>query len=250
MAQVTGATILHLDGAICAAWSDASRGDLRPSGQGPGDGDPLTRLAADVARSTGSTLERVAWLTQMHGTDVRTVPSDAPSTAGLESCHLGAGDASVSAMPGVALCVLTADCAPVALASPEGVYAAVHAGWRGLLDGVVEQTVEHMRRSGATAVTAALGPCIHPCCYEFADDALDRIADVYGDGVRATTAGGRPALDLPAGVSAAVAAAGARTVGGVDACTACGGGRYSHRARADVGRQALLVWSTAPGGPR
>ena len=250
MAQVSGATILHLDGAICAAWSDASRGDLRPGGPGPDDGEPLIRLAAEVARSTGGTLDRVAWLTQVHGTVVRDVPCDAPSSGGPVPCHLGAGDALVSARPGVALCVLTADCAPVALASPEGVFAAVHAGWRGLLDGVIERTVAHMRRAGATAVTAALGPCIHPGCYEFGDDALGRVADAYGDGVRARTTDGHTALDLPAAVSAAATVAGARMVGGVDACTACGGGRYSHRARADTGRQALLVWSTAARGTR
>jgi copper oxidase (laccase) domain-containing protein len=56
---------------------------------------------------------------------------------------------------------------------------------------------------------------------------------------------GRPALDLVAGIAAALTAVGGRLDDVVDVCTACGGGRYSHRARADAGRQALVVWSTA-----
>jgi copper oxidase (laccase) domain-containing protein len=147
----------------------------------------------------------------------------------------------------VALCILTADCAPLALASPEGIFGAVHAGWRGLLGGVVEATVARMRGWGATDVSAALGPCIHASCYEFSSADLDLVEAAYGPAVRGATTDGRPALDLGAAVAAAVGTAGARMVAGVDICTACGGGQFSHRARADTGRQALLVWSTAPG---
>jgi len=194
----------------------------------------------------------VAWLTQVHGSEVRGVPLEASpggSTGSPTLWHLGEGDALVAATPGVALCVLTADCGPLALASPEGVFGAVHAGWRGLVDGVVEQAVGRMRGWGATDVTAALGPCIHAPCYQFGVAELDRVAVAYGPAVRGTTLEGSPALDLVAGVTAAVTAAGARMVGGVDVCTSCGGGQFSHRSGGDTGRQALLVWSSAPAGP-
>ena len=248
MALAHGAIIRNLDGDVHAAWSDASKGDLRPTGPGPDDGIPLAGLARELGRTTGATTERVAWLTQVHGSGVRAVwweASPSGSTGIPALWHLGAGDAMVSMTPGVALCVLTADCGAVALSSPEGIFGAVHAGWRGLVDGVVEQAVDRMRGWGATDVTAALGPCIHAPCYEFGGAELDRIAAVYGPSVRGTTTDGGVALDLVAGVTAAATGSGARMVGGADVCTSCGGGYFSHRARADTGRQALLVWSSA-----
>jgi polyphenol oxidase len=158
----------------------------------------------------------------------------------------GPGDGLVSSDPSVSLAVLTADCAAIALGSPEGVFAAVHAGWRGLVGGVVEEAVRAMRAMGAGEVVGALGPCVHAGCYEFSEDDLATVASRFGDGVRSRTAAGRPALDIPAAVSASLAASQATETAGIDSCTACAGGYFSHRARADTGRQALIVWS-APG---
>ena len=253
MALIPGARILELTGGVHAAWSDASRGDLRPRGHehghGPRDGPALSAFAGDAAAAVGAPVADVFWATQVHGSrvlDIRVGPAPAPDGAAVSLMHAGAGDALVSDRPGIALCALTADCGALALASPDGVYAAVHAGWRGLLDGVVEAAVDRMRARGATEVVGALGPCIHAGCYEFSGPDLDAVADAYGDDVRATTSDGRPALDVPAGVAAALGRAGVRAVEGIDACTACGDGYFSHRARHDTGRQALLVWSGPP----
>lgn len=165
----------------------------------------------------------------------------------VDAVFAGAGDALVSRSSSCALTVFTADCASIALGSSEGVFAAVHAGWRGLLAGVVERAVAVMKQLGATEVAGALGPCIHADCYEFGEEDLAEVAAVHGDRVRSTSAAGRPALDLPAAVSAALEAGRVREVAGWDACTACSGGFFSHRARRDAGRQALAVWSSSPG---
>lgn len=251
MALVPGAAVRTLDGPVVAAWSDASRGDLRPPPDGAGHGGPLGELAAELARATRSRIDRVDWVTQVHGR--RVVVVDGPVHGGSRrdrpgaavTCrNLGAYDALVSASTGAALCVLTADCAPIALSSPEGVFGAVHAGWRGLVAGVVSEAVDAMRALGATEVSATLGPCIGAGCYEFSPEDLDVVASALGPAARATTTDGRPALDLVAAVTGAVTRAGAHPVEGIDVCTACGGGQFSHRARADTGRQALLVWST------
>lgn len=162
----------------------------------------------------------------------------------------GEGDALVSSAGGIGLAVLTADCASIALGSPEGMIGAVHAGWRGLVAGVVDRAVEAMAALGATEVVGALGPCIHPGCYEFDEPDLDRVAARLGDQVRGRTDSGRGALDLPAAVSVALAAAGARQIAGLDRCTGCTDGYFSHRARGDLGRQALVVWSQGTGGTR
>jgi purine-nucleoside/S-methyl-5'-thioadenosine phosphorylase / adenosine deaminase len=179
---------------------------------------------------------------QVHGSAVVVVGSGDPGRPRVRCA--GAADALVSASPATGLAVLVADCAPVALASPEGVFAAVHAGWRGVCAGVVERAVAAMRELGAGSVTGVRGPCIRPCCYEFTETDLEGVAARYGPAVRSRARSGAAALDLPAAVSAALAAAGASEREGVEECTACGGGYFSHRARRDPGRQALVVWRT------
>ena len=167
MTQTPGARAVELPGGVMAAWSDASRGDLRPTGHGPADGVPLVLLAGELAEATHSRVDKVAWVTQVHGSQVHAVQSEEKAFGlGPELLHLGEADALVSASSGVALCVLTADCAPLALASAEGVFGAVHAGWRGLHAGVVEAAVDRMRGWGATEIVGSLGPCIHVECYE------------------------------------------------------------------------------------
>ncbi|HEX2274427.1 MAG TPA: polyphenol oxidase family protein, partial [Acidimicrobiales bacterium] len=154
------------------------------------------------------------WLRQVHGDTVVTVSSPGEG-AGARA------DAAVTARPGCALAVFTADCAPVALASPEGVLGAAHAGWGGLLAGVLERTVDAMAVLGAGALSAVVGPCIEARCYEFGTEDLERVAASVGPEVRARTADGRPALDLVAGARAALARAGVENVDVVGRCTAC-----------------------------
>jgi copper oxidase (laccase) domain-containing protein len=200
----------------------------------------------------------VAWCTQVHGTTV--VVADGAARAGRPApgvpggrpavAHLGEGDALVAVGGDVALAVFTADCAPVALASPEGAFGAVHAGWRGLRDGVVAAAVDALRDLGATRVVGTLGPCIHADCYEFGADDLDTLAGRFGPTVRGTTSDGAPALDLPAAVTSALRSAGAEADPGPSTCTACGPDAFSHRARGDRGRTALLVWGPGPADGR
>jgi YfiH family protein len=238
---------------VRAAWSDTSAGDLRPTGEGSGDAACLEGWVARVTAVPSSRpVDRVHWMRQVHGSTVVLVPADDSPGSGafdvpspsVRAVLGGEADALVSGASSTALAVLTADCASIALGSPEGVFGAVHAGWRGLVDGVVERAVSAMRANGATEVVGALGPCIRPECYEFSPPDLDRVAGRLGDRVRAKTAAGRPALDLPAAVAAALAAAGARQQVVAVACTGCGNGYFSHRVRGDTGRQAMVVWSS------
>lgn len=100
---------------------------------------------------------------QVHGDEVVTV-SDA-----LERAERPRADAMVTAVPGVALGILTADCAPVLLADGEsGVIGAAHAGWRGALVGVTDAVIEGMIDLGAkrSGIRAAVGPCIAQDSYE------------------------------------------------------------------------------------
>lgn len=206
---------------MLARWTGRAEGNLRP-----GDGAE-TRWLRVVDRPW-------SWVRQVHGADVVTVAR--PGASAGEP-----GDALVTAEPGTCLAVFAADCAPVALASPEGMVGVAHAGWRGLVAGVIGQTVEAMRRLGATRVVAGLGPCIHPDCYEFRSEDLDRVAATLGDVVWARTSTGRPALDLPAGVRSELAAAGAELVVDLGRCTACSPDLFSYRG-GDDGHQAVVAW--------
>ena len=221
-------------------WSDRRAGDQRTVDTG----------SLPPAVPAGLSVHR---LRQVHGTDVMVV--DAPPPPGCSVWAPSAdgrppeGDAVVAVGSGSCVAVLTADCAPVALGSPEGIHSAVHVGWRGLVAGVIDRAVTTMRGLGATAVVAGLGPTIHPCCYAFGPADLDAVAAVAGAGVRSVTSDGGPALDLPAAVRARLRAAGAQVVVDVDRCTACGGDGFSHRLRRDEARQAVFVWSLARDGP-
>ncbi|MCL2393194.1 MAG: polyphenol oxidase family protein [Acidimicrobiaceae bacterium] len=174
-------------------------------------------------------------LRQVHGS--RVVHVEAPGHGEDEEA-----DAMVTAAPGVALAILTADCAPVAFSSREGIIGVAHAGWRGLAAGVLEATVGGMADLGATEVTATLGPCIHPCCYEFGAADLARLAERFGPDVEAVDRQGRPALDVPAAVAAALGDARVPLVEVIDVCTGCSQRFWSWRARQETGRQATVIW--------
>jgi YfiH family protein len=210
-------------------WTGRAEGDLRPA-------EPAT--AGRLDDLVGAP---VSWVRQVHGDRVVVVGGD-----GREVVRGAEGDALVTAEPDLPLAVLTADCAPVALASPEGVVAAVHAGWAGVVAGVVDRAVAAMRDLGATDVQGALGPCIRPECYRFGESDLERVVGALGPSVRGVTTSGAPALDLPAAVRAALARAGAELVADEGICTACAADDcYSHRARREPERQAMVVWRAA-----
>ncbi len=175
------------------------------------------------------------WLRQVHGAEVVTV-TRAGESAGTSA------DAAVTDVDDAPISVLTADCAPVVLVGDRAV-ATVHAGWRGLVAGVIEAAADRLRGLGAAPVAAVLGPCIHPAAYEFGGDDLDVVAARYGPTVRARTAAGTPALDMPAAVAAACVAAGWPAP---ERSTCTSDPRfYSHRTRTDRGRQATVAWLEA-----
>lgn len=139
-------------------------------------------------------------------------------------------DGQATARSDVAVAVRVADCLPVALVAPEAV-AAVHAGWRGLAGGVLEEGVRVLREElGATRIEAAVGPGIGPCCYEVGDD----VREVFGTSGRT--------LDLPAIAEARLAAAGVAVVHHAGRCTHCDPRLHSFRRDATPERQLGIAW--------
>ncbi|GMG83686.1 peptidoglycan editing factor PgeF [Paralimibaculum aggregatum] len=128
--------------------------------------------------------------------------ADAVAVAGPWAGETPRADAMASATPGIALGILTADCAPVLLADPAaGVVGAAHAGWRGALDGVLEAALDRMIGLGARRerIRAAIGPTISQAAYEVGPEFLERFLDEDPENARffAGGDGGRARFDLP-----------------------------------------------------
>ena len=187
---------------------------------------------------------RPHWLRQVHGTGV--LRFDAPAGAPAIDTEPTA-DAAVSAVPGVVLAILTADCLPVVFAASDGDEVGVaHAGWRGLADGVLERTVEAMR-SVPTRLQAWLGPAAGPQAYEIGEDVLHAFVDA-DPGARvafAATSPGHWTVDLYALARRRLVAAGLAptAIYGGGLCTISDPDRFfSHRRDRRSGRMATLVW--------
>jgi hypothetical protein len=176
----------------------------------------------------------LAMIRQVHGARVLRVSEARDPGSSLEQA-----DGQATATRGIVPMVLGADCLPIALAG-EGAAAILHAGWRGLAAGVIDEGVRAVRELGASgALGAAVGPGAGGCCYEAGEEVHARFA-AYGPGVSR----GRN-LDLRAVARAQLERAGVERIEHVGGCTICNPDFFSHRRDRGVsGRQAGLVWLT------
>jgi YfiH family protein len=169
---------------------------------------------------------------QVHGSVIArvTAPPGAEQAGGGEA----QADGQATALANVATMVLVADCMPVALGC-EGAVAMVHAGWRGLAGGALEEGVRALRELGGSGrIVAVVGPCAGVCCYEVGEEVQRAFAGAQRDGRN---------IDLRAIARERLLAAGAAEVRDVDGCTICDERFFSHR-REGVrsGRQVGVAW--------
>jgi polyphenol oxidase len=209
----------------------------------------------NLALHVGDDAERV-----VDNRDVLTLQLGAPSLNLPQQVHgprvavLGAGDvtadtgvpdvdALVTAERGVLLGVLVADCMPVLLVdSVHGVVGAVHAGRRGLAEGVLQTTLAQMAALGAEpgSTSAVIGPAICGGCYEV-PEAMRSAVDALVPGTATETTGGTAGLDLPAGALGVLRAAGVTDVAAIGICTAEDARFFSYRRDGVTGRFAGFV---------
>ena len=175
---------------------------------------------------------RVARARQVHGGEVRRLRS---AEQAADAAPLGLeADGHATAIRGVAVMVLAADCLPVALGSDAAV-AIVHAGWRGLAAGVLEEGVMALREVGGRGpIEAVIGPGAGACCYEVGPEVHDALGERRVE---------RGFIDLREIAAARLQAAGVSRVTGVVACTICDERFFSHRREGErSGRQAGVAW--------
>jgi polyphenol oxidase len=186
---------------------------------------------------------RLAMIRQVHGSRVlRILEADDRSPAVTdEVVTLEEADGQATARPGIAPMVLTADCLPIAVAG-NGAVAMLHAGWRGLAGGIIDEGVRALSELGGTGhLTAAIGPGAGGCCYEVGEDVHARFSS-YGEEVHRE---GR--LDLKAIARAQLERSGVDEVHDAGLCTICSPAElfFSHRRdRGVTGRQAGVAWLT------
>jgi YfiH family protein len=185
-------------------------------------------------------------VTQVHGRGVVVVDEPWAFGQGPQA------DAMVTCRAGLALGIVTADCAPVLFCDPaEGIVGAAHAGWRGACGGVLEAAVDGMVQLGAqrARVRAAIGPCIGQASYEVGPDLREVVLGSFAGAERFFCAGARPErwqFDLSGYCLARLALCGVKAEGlGLDTC----GDEarfFSHRRRAlrgggPIGHQISVV---------
>jgi YfiH family protein len=207
-AEVTVSTALG-DG-IGAAFSGRAGGVSGPPyaslnlGAGVGDEQAaVTANRAALAAACGLRPDHLAWMRQVHGTEVRYVPA---GTAGPAE----PAGAMFTDVPGLALCVLAADCVPVLVADPVArIAGAAHAGRQGLARGVVPALISAMSAAGAdpARMRAITGPAICGGCYEVPAELQDTVAALV-PASRCRTSTGSAGLDIAAGVRAQLRQAG------------------------------------------
>ena len=194
-----------------------SRGPYESLNLGRMTGDDVERVDENrrlLCAAIDADEERLALNRQVHSTIVHRAE---PGARGEP------GDGLWSDEPGQPILAMTADCLPIALVRSDGppAVAVLHAGWRGLLAGIVGVGAETL----GGRLQAAIGPAIGPCCYEVGEEVARPFADAFGaDVVR-----GRR-LDLWRAAERALNEAGVDDVGRTDLCTFCNPERFfSHR---------------------
>lgn len=193
-----------------------------------------------LLRSALSLPAEPSWLRQVHGIEVWRGGNEALRQPAI-------ADAAVTRMPGQVLAVLTADCLPVLLCADDGSeVAAVHAGWRGLVAGVIEATVQAMQ-TPPSRLHAWMGPAIGPMAFEVGSDVRDAVLSSGGDVDNAFVAVvGKPEkwwCDLYQLARMRMQAIGLERVSGGGYCTASDPDRFfSHRRDRLTGRMASLIW--------
>ncbi len=211
--------------------------------------DNVAENRSRVAKRLGVAPEALVSPHQIHSADVVVAhtpwaPGDGPKADGV-----------VTAIPGLAIAISTADCVPVLLADPRAkVVGAVHAGWRGALSGVLEATLSTMEALGAdrNRISAVIGPAISQAAYEVGEEFEARFLASDEANVRffeRSSQDSRPFFNLTGYIAARLQAAGARDAEDLQLCTYRDKQRFfsyrrsCHNDEADYGRQisAILI---------
>lgn len=232
---------------VCAVYSDRLDGFSKP----PFDGFNLGDHVGDEPQAVDSNrarlvqqlagCEQVQWLQQVHGTELLLADRDTVSAQ-------PEADAAITSEPGIAAAVMTADCLPVLISDSNGdQVAAVHAGWRGLLAGVIGTAIDAFD-APSQELRVWLGPCIGPRQFEVGSEVRDAflLGPEFGSAIDlcfAPSGGGRYLADLHGLARWYLAQRGVVHVAVNSECTAeCSERYFSYRRDGQSGRMVSLIY--------
>lgn len=229
--------------------ADAGRAlRVRPDDERPsGDADPA--LLAALASQLGRPRATVCTVTQVHGArvlaaELARVPADAPDAERPDA------DGLTCRTPGALVGVRTADCVPILLACRTGrVVAAVHAGWRGIVAGVVRAGVQALHEQGGVDPRAALGPCLSREAFEVGEDVAAEFERVGLGAAVIRRRSSRPHVDLARAVIRQLRDAGVVAIDAEAPCTYATGAAFSYRRDVTHGRHTRTGRLVAVIGP-
>lgn len=212
--------------------------------------DPLkvARNREILARAIGLDESRIAYPEQVHGLRVTWVTRRDTGDGAAGIVVPRETDGLLCGERGLALSVLTADCAPVAMGYPgHGVVAMLHAGWRGTVGDIVGAAcglVERETGARPSEARAVIGPCIGPCCYEVDEGRAMLFVEKYRGEEVAVRCGGGWRLDLKRANILNMKRCGIdeERIHVIDGCTCCETRYYSFRREGTTGRQGAFVW--------
>lgn len=221
---------------ITTQWPSAEHGPYGQFNLGSHVGDELSNVRANRQQLADSLGCQPVWLDQVHGTDVVEAMPHAP---------VATADACWTATPGVACAILTADCLPALFCTRDGQrVAAAHAGWRGLLAGVLENTVQALN-ARPEDILVWLGPCIGPSAFEVGPEVREAFVAHAAEAELAFTASNRTGhwyANLQLLARQRLAEVGVTQIGGDALCTYNDERFYSYRRASITGRFASLIW--------
>ena len=211
-------------------------------------GDHIENVLANRAIFTKTLPNKPLWLKQTHSTVVST-----PETRRTKSGDVIDADASVTNIANEVLVIMTADCLPALFTNSKGtVVGAAHAGWRGLCDGVLENTVAEMLRlskeSSASDLLVWLGPAIGPESFEVGEDVVRTFRDSglpFSENAFQPIAGksGKFLADIYRLASDRLQVCGVISIFGGKYCTVRDGEQFfSYRCDGETGRFASAIW--------
>ncbi|MCL4474492.1 MAG: polyphenol oxidase family protein [Actinobacteria bacterium] len=239
------------------------------------DREHVSGNRALLASILGIEPSRITSPYQRHTSTVQSVTDEEAAGSGAfsEESRFDPCDGLITGLPGVPLLLMFADCVPVVLVGQAGaqapgdensgagkpaetkpVVAVLHAGRKGLIEGVLQNGVEKMESDygvSASDITAAIGPAIGPCCYEVEEEIGREFEEKFGSEVIKNRTEDRVLLDLQEAAQSALTGAGVpgENICILDICTSCHREFFSYRREGVTGRQGAIAWigeSTKP----
>ena len=233
-----------VDHLFCSRLGGFSRGVFSSLNLSLRDGDDpaaVSKNRAKVCNAFGIAEDALITLKQVHGREVVTIDGSTKPVDGLK------GDGIITDRSDLAIGILTADCLPLLVLEPEArVVAAIHAGWRGLVAGVIEEGIDTMEERFSIKrerVMVAIGPSIKGCCYTVGQDVAGILKDRFAKTPHVRMEGDGIHVELASLAVVALKGAGIRegNIEVVGPCTSCDKRLFSYRRDGRTGRQISLI---------